>query len=218
MEKSDSKELWGTEFHIVPHGLDEEEVASFVDRLLAEARKNKEEQDRQASLIRLAEQTVVEADKLAESIKKQASQEAQEETAKIISASEQRAREQAERLIKRTEREVSAKSSEALTIAKKEAEEIVAAARREAEDALKAARDKVPGIESEAKLEAEYIVRRFTVKFVEELRSTVTDTANNMLPSLDHLMKEAGHEGVLQEGSNAQPAIASREGKQKSSK
>ena len=218
MEKSDSKELWGVEFHIVPHGLDEEEVVPFVDRLLEQVRKSKEEQDRQASLQRLAEQTVVEADKLAESIKMQASQEAQEETAKIISASEQLAREQAERLIKRTEREASAKSSETLANAKKEAEEIVATAHREAVDVLKAARDKVSSIESETKLEAEYIVRRFTVKFVEELRSAVTDTANNMLPSLDHLMKETGHEGVLQEGSNAQPAIASSEGKQKSSK
>ena len=55
--------------------------------------------DRQASLLRLAEQTVVEADKLAESIKEQSRQEAQDEAAKIIAAATDEAKEKADRLL-----------------------------------------------------------------------------------------------------------------------
>ncbi len=75
----------------------------------------------------------------------------------------------------------------------------------------------MPSIASEAKLEAEYIVRRFTVKFVEQLRSVVNDTSNSMLSGLDELLRESGHEGVLGEDEDAKAAIPSGRAKSKRS-
>ena len=55
-----AKEHWGVKFSVVPNGLSEEEVVSFVDDLM---KSSKSSDDKQASLIKLAEQTVIEADK-----------------------------------------------------------------------------------------------------------------------------------------------------------
>ena len=67
--KAEVKQLWGTEFHFVSKGLAEEEVVSFVEKLMDQARETGEDHDRQSSLLKLAEQTVVEADKLGSLVK-----------------------------------------------------------------------------------------------------------------------------------------------------
>ncbi len=218
MEKEDVRELWGNEFRVVPEGLSEEEVVSFVNGLMEKSRQGRQDKGQQASLLKLAEQTVVEADKLAESIKQQAREEAEEESAAHLAAAQEQAREQAQRLVKKIERGATEQSSAAVAKAEGEAGEIVADARREAQSIIQVAKEMVPGIVSEAKLEAEYIVRRFTVKFVEEIRSTVSETSNNMLPGLDELMKETGHGGVLEEGDEPQPAIVGQKKEKVSSK
>ena len=101
--------------------------------------------------------------------------------------------------------------------ADKEAQEVVAKARNDAEAIIGPVREKVSSMEAEAKLEAKYIVRRFTVKFVEELRSVITDTSNKMLPSLDDLMKESGHGSILEDEKDSKKAISSSGGKAKDS-
>ena len=89
MENAEAKKvLWGEEFHVVPEGLAEDEVVSFVDDLMEQSRQIRDDQERQASLHRLAEQTVVEADKLAASIKQQARGEAEAEAARLIAAAD----------------------------------------------------------------------------------------------------------------------------------
>ena len=75
----------------------------------------------------------------------------------------------------------------------------------------------MPGIESEARLEAEYLVRKFTVSFVEQIRSVVNEASNSMIPSLDTLMKEAGYGGVLEDASDSRPSIGPARGRSKSS-
>ena len=55
-----------------------------------------------------------------------------------------------------------------------------------------------------------------TVKFVEEIRSVVMETSNNMLPSLDSELR-SGQSDMLEEGAEAQPAIAPPRSKSKSS-
>ena len=62
-------------------------------------------------------------------------------------------------------------------------------------------------MESEAKLQAEYIVRRFAVKFVEEIRTAVTGATNNMLPSLESFVSE-GKEAALSGNGGASPPVA----------
>ena len=70
VEKSvEVKELWGTRFDVVQNGLSEEQVVSFVTDLMAEAQKAREGQERQSSLLKLAEQTVLEAERMAAEIK-----------------------------------------------------------------------------------------------------------------------------------------------------
>ena len=215
VDSSDVKELWGTEFHVVADGLSEEEVVSYVEKLKDEAQKAKQEHDRQSSLLKLAEQTVVEADKLAESIKIEARQEAEAETAKMVAGAEGQAQEQVQRLLRKAERDAAAQTAELVAKAEQESQDAIERARKEGQEIIAEARDRVTSIESEAKLEAEYIVRRFTVKFVEEIRSAVNEASNNLLPSLDDVVSEASKQvGANDKGD--QPAIES-ERKTKSS-
>ena len=211
MEMNEVKELWGVQFSVVPEGLAENEVVSYVDDLREEVRKEREERERQASLLKLAEQTVIEADKLAESIKDQARKDAQEEAAGIIAASDGTAQEQANKIKSEAERDAEAQTSATIAKALSGAEEIIAKARKEAQEVIESVREKAASMEAEAKLEAEIIVRRFTVRFVEEIRSVVTETSNNILPNLDDLMRESGHSGVLGEGTDAQPTTNASE-------
>ena len=155
---------------------------------------------------KLAEQTVVEADKLAESIQQQARKDAEEASAKVLAAAEEQAQVHAQRIIKGAERDADSQSRQ--TTAKAE---------KEAQDSLQEARERAATIEAEAKVEAEYIVRRMTVKFVEELRSAVTDTASDMLPTLDAQMKALGHGGVSGEATEAPAAIEAPRRKSRSS-
>ncbi len=217
MENTDVKQLWGVDFRVVPQGLAEDEVVSFVDKLMKESRTAGDEQERAASLHRLAEQTVVEADKLAESIKQQATEEAEEAAARIAADSEEQATVQSQRIIKKAEREAAALSNAAGSKSEKEAQEVIARARAEVQEILQDARDKVVSMEAEAKLEAEYLIRRMTVKFVEEIRSVVTETSNNLLPSLEAEISKSGETAMLSDGGDAQPAIAPARRRPKSS-
>ena len=89
MVSGNAKKLFGTEFSIVPHGLSEEEVVSFVNNLKLEPHNGGFDEKRQSSLITLAEQTVIEAHKLAESIKEQAVRDAEAEAARITKVAEE---------------------------------------------------------------------------------------------------------------------------------
>jgi vacuolar-type H+-ATPase subunit H len=215
VEKTEVRELWGVQFRVVPEGLEQAQVVAFVDNLLEQNRKSSSQQERQTSLIQLAEQTVVEADKIAESIKEKARLEAEEETAKTVAAAEDTAREQAERIASNAERETAEKSTRTLANAQLEAQEIIASARKDSQDIIQSARDLVPGIKSDAKLEAEYILRKFTAQFVEELRSLVMEKSSSMLPNLDDLLKKTGHVDDVGKRAASQPAItfARRESK-----
>ena len=213
MAEAHVREHWGTQFHVVPEGLAEDEVVSFVDELMEKGRK----EEKHASLVKLAEQTVVEADRLAESIKKQARKEAEDERAGAIAAAKEQAREETQRLVKRAERDAVVQAEATLARTQSEAQDIIAKAQKEAQDITESAREKVTAIESQAHVEAEYIVRRFTVRFAEELRSVVVDTSNNMIPNLNRLMKESGHGSGLSDGDDAKAAISPGASKGKSS-
>ena len=211
------REHFGVKFSVVPQGLSEEEVLDFVNGLIEKTGSGQSADQRQASLLKLAEQMVLEADKLADGIKEQARQEAQEEGARLVSASKQTAEEQSQRLLERAKREASEQTSEIVVGAERDSREIIEKAHTEALSIIQVARDKLASVEAEAKLQAEYVVRRFTARFVEELRSAVTDTSNNMLPGLDHLMKESGYGHVLEEEPDSKAVIASGKGKARSS-
>jgi len=111
-------ELWGHEFSLAKNGLDEAQVVSFVNELISERDLLLQRMEHLSTLTKLAEKTIVEADRLAEEIKKEAIDEAKAILAK--------ADEQAQQLIEE-------KRAEIMTIATEEAEVIKANAEREAE-------------------------------------------------------------------------------------
>lgn len=136
MAKNGSKEsvveLWGREFNLARNGLDEEQVVSFVNELIGEREILIQRVEHLATLTKLAEKTVVEADRLAEGMKKEAVDQAKAEADAIVAKAE----EQAQQVIEE-------KRTEIITMATKEVEAIKANAEREAELFIERQREKV---------------------------------------------------------------------------
>jgi hypothetical protein len=124
--------LEGREFKRVKNGLDEAQVASFVDELIGERDKLVQSQDHIASLNRLAEMTVVEADRLATKVKTEATEQAKAESTAIID----KAREQARQMMEK-------KIAEAVEIANEKANAIKAKFEEEAALLLEDERNKI---------------------------------------------------------------------------
>jgi hypothetical protein len=122
------------EFKRVKNGLDEAQVASFIDELIKERDKLAQSQDHIASLNRLAEMTVVEADRLATQVKTEATEQAKTESTAIID----KAREQARQMMEK-------KIAEAVEIANEKANAIKAKAEDEAVLLLENERNKIRG-------------------------------------------------------------------------
>jgi cell division septum initiation protein DivIVA len=119
--KDDVIVLGGREFKRAKNGLDEAQVASFIDDLIKERDKLAQFQNNITSLNRLAEMTIVEADKLAAQIKTEAAEQAKAGSAAIIDKAKEQARQMSEKKI-----------SEAVEIANGKANAIRATAEKEA--------------------------------------------------------------------------------------
>jgi hypothetical protein len=119
--KDDVIVLREREFKRVRNGLDEAQVASFINELIKERDKLAQSQDHIASLNRLAERTIVEADKLAAQIKTEAAEQAKAASAAIIDKAKEQARQMSEKKI-----------AEAAEIANEKANAIKAKAEEEA--------------------------------------------------------------------------------------
>lgn len=120
MDKNVTK-LWDREFDIVKNGLSETQVVAFVNELITERDKLAQRQKNLTTLTKLAERTVTEAEKLAQEIKSEASEQAKEEVAKIIAEAQTRA-----------EQIFEEKGNKIITKATQQAEAIKANAEREA--------------------------------------------------------------------------------------
>ena len=191
------KELWGVTFDLVPRGLSEEQVSSFVTELMDKAAEERAVHEKQASLLRLAEQTVVEADRLAENIKERAREEGQAEAAKIRAEATAKARDDARAVADAAEKEAKAHASSTHTKAQDEGQNLIRKA--EARRLLDDARGRVASTEAEAKLEAEFIVRRMTQKVSEGIRRAVNETCDDLLPTLDEPAEELGTDSASDE-------------------
>jgi hypothetical protein len=131
-KRDDIVVLGGREFKRIKNGLDEAQVAPFIDELTKERDKLAQSQDHIASLNRLAEMTVVEADKLAAQIKTEAEEQAKAEGTAIIDKAKEQARQMAEQKI-----------TEAVEIANEKANAIQAKAEEEAALMLEHERNKI---------------------------------------------------------------------------
>ena len=97
--KDDVVVLGAHEFRRVKNGLDETQVTSVINELIKERDKLAQSQDHMASLNRLAERAIVEADKLSTQIKTEAAEQAKAESAAIIDKAKEQARQMAEKKI-----------------------------------------------------------------------------------------------------------------------
>ena len=119
--KDDVVVLGAHEFKRAKNGLDETQVASFINELIDERDKLAQSQEHVASLNRLAERTIVEADKLAIQIKTEAAEQAKAESAAIVDKAKEQARQTVEK-----------KVAEAVRLANEEANATKAKAEEEA--------------------------------------------------------------------------------------
>ncbi len=97
------REIWGRKFKIVRDGLDETEVFAFVGRLIEQNSELSSRLEHLDSLKRLAENAVIEANKQAESIKIETSEEANQKAKGIIIQAEEQTKAEAERIIAEAE-------------------------------------------------------------------------------------------------------------------
>ena len=126
--------LGGHEFKRVKNGLDEAQVTSVINELINERDKLAESQDHVASLNRLAERAIVEADKLAMQIRTEAAEQAKAESAAIVDKAKEQARQMAEK-----------KVAEAVKLAGEEASVIKTGAEKEAALLLENEKNKIRG-------------------------------------------------------------------------
>jgi cell division septum initiation protein DivIVA len=120
------------EFKRVKNGLDAAQVESFIDELIKERDKLAQSQDHIMSLTRLAEMTVVEADRLANQVKTESMEQAKAESTAIIDKAKEQARQMVEKRI-----------AEAVDVANEKANAITAKAEEEAALLLENERNKI---------------------------------------------------------------------------
>ena len=118
-------ELWGHEFKKAAEGLDRAEVVSFVTELIKKNETLLKRAEHLASLTKLAEKTIIDADNVAKQVQEEAGEQAKAEVRKILAGAE----EQAQKIIEE-------KRAEALARANREAETIKAKAQQQAETML----------------------------------------------------------------------------------
>jgi hypothetical protein len=119
--KDDVIVLGTREFKRVKNGIDEAQVASLIDELIKERDKLAQSQNHITSLNRLAEMTIVEADKLGTQIKTEATEQAKAESAAIMDKAKEQARQMTEKKI-----------AEAVELANEKANAVKAKAEEEA--------------------------------------------------------------------------------------
>ncbi len=193
--KDDVVVLDGHEFKRVKNGLDEAQVACVINELISERNKLAQSQDHVTSLNRLAERTVVEADKLAMQIKTEAAEQAKAESAAIVDKAKEQARQMTEKKI-----------AEAAELANEEARVIKAKAEEEAALLLENQRNKIQA-------ELRNIVTQQSGYLLDELER-LKQQAAAMQADFDNRSPESGKErttatiGIAQEkdGAAGEPA------------
>lgn len=210
-----TKEMLGRKFKTVKNGLDEVEVFDFLGGLIEQNKNLALQLEHLESLTRLAERTVIEADKEAENIKKERLEKASSQAAKIIAEGEEKAKSEANTIIAEAQRKaegqaqdiIKSAESKAETIktqANGEASRIIAEAKQNAtvmeqrvQDIIKDAEGKAEVIKADANSKAIRIISEATEK-AEELANARAESAEK---EAQHIITEARekaeHEALL---------------------
>ena len=183
MDTSDGKirELWGRKFKIVKNGLDEAEVFSFIGGLIDQNNALASKLEHLDSLTKLAERTVIEANKQAQGMKKEAEEKANASAASIIAEAEEKARKEIERIISEGERKARQSAQEKIAAAEQQAQFMLTAAEEKAESIKINANDEANKIVAEAKQSAIASEQQAqeTLKAAGEKADSITTNAND---------------------------------------
>ncbi len=136
-QNRDVVELWGREFNLVRNGLSEAQVVSFVNELVKQHDQLIQRQEHMLALTQLAERTVTEANKMADGLKKEATDQAKADAQRITAEAEAagaritaEAQAHAQEMVKQREADIVASASKQAAEIKRQAE---AAAKTEAQ-------------------------------------------------------------------------------------
>jgi vacuolar-type H+-ATPase subunit H len=144
------KEIWGQKFRLVKNGLDEAEVTSFISTLTRQKNELADRLEHLSALTKLAESTVVEAEKQAESIKIQTKEEAKAQAASIIATAEEQAKSEGDKIIAESKQRAEEVAQTRVALAERQAEETIKNAEAKAEEAKRVAEEEASRIVAEA--------------------------------------------------------------------
>ena len=183
MDTSDSKirEIWGRKFKIVKNGLDEAEVFSFIGGLIDQNNALASKLEHLDSLTKLAERTVIEANKQAQGIKKEGEEKANASAASIIAEAEEKARKEIDRITSEGERKARQSAQEKIAAAEQQAQSMLTAAEEKAESIKANADDEANRITAEAKQNA-----IATEQQAQEILKTAEEKAESIKTNADN--------------------------------
>jgi vacuolar-type H+-ATPase subunit H len=163
------KEIGGQRFRIVKNGLDEAEVSSFISSLVQRSNELASKMEHLSALTKLAENTVVEAENQARSVKVQAEEEAKAQAASIIAAAGEQAKLEADKII-----------AESKQRAEEVAQEKVTSAELQAEQTMKDAEARADNVKHKAEEDASRLAVEATEKAKKEAL-LIAQQANQLL-------------------------------------
>ena len=183
MDTSDSKirEIWGRKFKIVKNGLDEAEVFSFIGGLIDQNNALASKLEHLDSLTKLAERTVIEANKQAQSTKKEGEEKANAGAASIIAEAEEKASKEIDRITSEGERKARQSAQEKIAAAEQQAQSMLTAAEEKAESIKANADDEANRITAEAKQNA-----IATEQQAQEILKTAEEQAESIKTNADN--------------------------------
>jgi F0F1-type ATP synthase membrane subunit b/b' len=182
MDTSDGKikDIWGRKFKIVKNGLDEGEVFSFIGGLIDQNNDLSNKLQHLDSLKKLAERTVIEAEKQAEVIRKEIEEKANTKAASIVSKAEKDAKVEADRIISEVKQKVEQDAQVKITAAIQQGQNLIKEAEEKGEALKNSANQEASKIIAEAKQNSSAIEQQAqdVLKKAEEKAETIKANAD----------------------------------------
>ena len=157
-----------------------------------------------------AQQTIDSAKRRSETVTSEAAAEALSESEKTLNSARSesekmlsKAQSDSDKLVSKAKEESDkllnkAKSDSEANVgsANSEVQEILGKARQEAQGIIKASQTRADSTESNARLEAEFFIRKTTQSVTDEIRASVMEICNNLLPTVEEFGKSSTAEAL----------------------
>ena len=186
------KEIWGQKFRLVKNGLDEAEVASFISTLTRQKNELAGKLEHLSALTKLAESTVVEAEKQAKSIRMQVEEEAKAQAASIIAEAEEQAKSEGDKIIAESKQRAEEVRQTGVALAERQAEETIKNAEARAGEVKRVAEEEasriVAGATEKAKKEAMLIAQQSNQLLMRSRKMAEREIAEKFKKVCDELL------------------------------